>query len=99
MARFLIPTGDRVFVRPDAANWRTREGLILPEIARDPPEQGEVVGVGVGQNARKTGARIPMTVDVGDRVIFHKYNGTELEVDGERLLVFREADIFAVVEE
>lgn len=93
----LRPLQDRVVVRPIEQEERTKAGIIIPDTAKEKPQQGEVIAVGPG---RKTddGKVIPVDVKVGDRVLFGKYAGTEVEIDGEKLLIMRESDIYAVIE-
>jgi chaperonin GroES len=85
------PLADRVVVKPAAAEEKTASGIIIPDTAKEKPQRGEVVAVGGGKPEE------PMTVKVGDMVLYGKYSGTELSVDGEDVLIMRESDIFAVV--
>lgn len=98
MAIELRPLGNRVVVKPIEQEERTPSGLILPETAKEKPQEGEVLAVGPGEWAEDGKSRIPLEVQVGDRVIFAKYAGTEVKVDGEKLLILRESDILAIVE-
>ncbi len=86
------PLADRVLVLPDAAEEKTIGGIIIPDTAKEKPVRGEIVAVGNGTKDD------PMTVKVGDKVLYGKYAGTELEVEGEKYLIMRQSDIFAVVE-
>ncbi len=95
----LRPLGDRVVVEPIEEEERTAGGIILPETAKEKPQQGKVIAVGPGARD-EDGKRIPVDVKVGDRVLFAKYAGTEVKLDSDhRILVLRESDILAVVEE
>ena len=87
----ITPLADRVVVKPAAAEEKTASGIIIPDTAKEKPQRGEVVAVGGGKPDE------PMTVKVGDTVLYGKYSGTELNVDGEDILIMRESDIFAVV--
>ena len=98
MATELRPLGNRVVVKPIEQEESTPSGLVLPETAKEKPQEGEVLAVGPGEWAEDGKTRIPLEVKVGDRVIFAKYAGTEVKVDGEKLLILRESDILAIVE-
>jgi len=98
MAMSLKPLGDRVIVEPVEKEEMTAGGIILPETAKEKPQQGTIVAVGPGRRDEE-GKRIPMDVKVGDRVLFAKYAGTEVKLDGdEKIMVLKESDILAVVE-
>ena len=98
MAMSLKPLGDRVIVEPVEKEEMTAGGIILPETAKEKPQQGTIVAVGPGRRD-EDGDRIPMDVKVGDRVLFAKYAGTEVKLDGdEKVMVLKESDILAVVE-
>ncbi len=90
------PLADRVIIKPAAAEERTKGGIILPDTAKEKPVIGEVVAVGPGK-VSDDGKKIPCEVKVGDKVLYGKYSGTEVTVEGEEYLIMREADIFAVV--
>jgi chaperonin GroES len=90
------PLADRVVVKPSAAEEKTKGGIILPDTAKEKPVIGEIVAVGPGKIA-DDGKKITMEVKVGDKVLYGKYSGTEVTIDGEELLIMREADIFAIV--
>ncbi|AIS51758.1 10 kDa chaperonin [Thermoanaerobacter kivui] len=92
----LKPLGDRVVVKVIQAEEVTKGGVILPGTAKEKPQQGEVVAVGTGQYI--DGKKVELEVKVGDRVIFSKYAGTEVKLDGEEYLLLRESDILAIVE-
>lgn len=92
----LKPLGDRVVVKVIQAEEVTKGGVILPGTAKEKPQQGEVVAVGTGQYI--DGKKVELEVKVGDRVIFSKYAGTEVKLDGEEYLLLRESDILAIIE-
>jgi len=87
----VTPLHDRVVVKPAEKAEKTAGGIIIPDTAQDKPQQGEVVAVGSGRKDE------PMTVKVGDVVLFGKYGGTEIELDGHKLLLLKESDIFAII--
>lgn len=91
----LKPLGDRVVVKVMEQEERTKGGIVLPDTAKEKPQQGKVVAVGPGR-ILDNGQRVAPEVKVGDVVIFAKYGGTEVEVDGEEYLVLRESDILAI---
>jgi chaperonin GroES len=97
MALQLKPLGNRVVVEPLEQEEVTPGGIVLPETAKEKPQQGIVLSVGPGERDDK-GQRIPMDVAVGNKVLFAKYSGTEVKVDGKKLLILRESDILAIVE-
>ncbi len=90
------PLGDRVVIKPAEAEEKTKGGIILPDTAKEKPVVGEVVAVGPGKVA-DDGTKIVMEVKVGDKVLYGKYSGTEVTIEGDEYLIMREADIFAVV--
>ena len=90
------PLADRVVVKPSPAEEKTKGGIILPDTAKEKPVMGEVVAVGPGK-VSDDGTKISPEVKVGDKVLYGKYSGTEVTVDGEEYLIMREADIFAIV--
>lgn len=92
----VTPLQDRVIVKPLEAEEKTKGGIILPDTAKEKPIEGTVVAVGPGKVA-DDGKAINMTVKVGDKVLYGKYSGTEVTIDGEEYLFMRESDIFAVV--
>ncbi len=95
----LRPLGDRVVVEPIEEEERTAGGIILPETAKEKPQQGKVIAVGPGARD-EDGNRIPVDVKLGDRVLFAKYAGTEVKLGGNhKVLVLRESDILAVIEQ
>ena len=94
----LRPLGDRVLVKPEKAEQKTASGLYISSGAQEKPQRGEVIAVGTGKLDDK-GERIPVDVKVGDVVIYGKYGGNEVKIDGEEDLLMRDSDIYAVVEE
>jgi chaperonin GroES len=92
----LKPLGDRVVIKPSPAEEKTKGGIILPDTAKEKPVVGEIIAVGPGRRS-DDGAMIPMELKVGDKVLYGKYSGTEVTVEGQEYLIMREADIFAVV--
>ena len=94
----LRPLGDRVLVKPEKAEQKTASGLYISSGAQEKPQRGEVIAVGAGTLDDK-GERIPGDVKVGDVVIYGKYGGNEVKIDGEEYLLMRDSDIYAVVEE
>ncbi len=91
------PLHDRVLVRRIESEEKTKGGLIIPDTAKEKPAEGEIIAVGEG--ARKdSGELIPMSVKPGDRVLFGKWSGTEVTIDGEELLIMKESDILGIVE-
>ena len=89
----LQPLGDRLVVKAIEAEQTTASGLVLPDTAQEKPSRGTVVAVGEGRY--EDGTRIPVDVAVGDEVIYSKYGGTEIKLDGEDLIILREADVLA----
>jgi chaperonin GroES len=93
----LKPLGGRVIVEPIEQEEMTAGGIILPETAKEKPQEGKILAAGPGERD-EDGKRIPMEVGVGDRVLYAKYSGTEVKMDGKKVLILRESDILAVVE-
>src|SRR5690348_8743204 len=91
----LAPLADRVVVRSLEDAEQTRGGLFIPDTAKEKPQQGEILAVGPGRFDE--GTRVPMDVKVGDKVLYGKYSGTEVTIDGEQLLILRESDVLAVI--
>jgi chaperonin GroES len=87
----VTPLHDRVIVKPAEKAEKTAGGIIIPDTVQDKPQQGEVVAVGSGRKDE------PLTVKVGDLVLFGKYGGTEIELDGDKFLLLKESDIFAII--
>jgi chaperonin GroES len=91
------PLGDRVVVKPKPAEEKTASGLFIPDTAKEKPQRGTVVSVGPGRV--ENGTKIDMTVKEGDTVLYGKYAGTEIKLDGEDYLIMRESDILGILEE
>jgi len=91
------PLGGRVIVEPIEQDEMTAGGIILPETAKEKPQEGKVLAAGPGDRD-EAGKRVPMEVKVGDRILYAKYSGTEVKMDGKKLLILRESDILAIVE-
>ena len=92
------PLGDRLVVKPLEEEQITPSGIVLPETAKEKPQKGEVLSVGPGARD-EDGDRIEMDVKVGDKILFAKYGGTELKVNGDKLLILRESDVLAIITE
>jgi chaperonin GroES len=97
VASKLRPVGDRVVVKPAQREEVTRSGIVIPDTAKEKPQEGVVIAVGSGK-LLDTGERVALELKEGDRVLFAKYGGTEFKLDGDDLLVLRESDILAVIE-
>jgi chaperonin GroES len=93
----LKPLGGRVIVEPIEQEEMTPGGIILPETAKEKPQEGKVLAAGPGERNEK-GERVPMELKAGDKVLFAKYSGTDIKMDGKKLLIMRESDILAIVE-
>jgi chaperonin GroES len=91
----VAPLADRVVVKPLEEAETMRGGLYIPDTAKEKPQQGEIVAVGPGRF--EDGKRIPLDVQVGNKVLYGKYSGTEVTVDGDQLLILRESDILAII--
>jgi chaperonin GroES len=91
----LTPLHDRVIVKPAVAEEMTKGGIIIPDTVKEKPQRGEIVAIGSGKVA-EDGKTTPLTVKVGDSVLYGKYSGTEVSVDGTDYLIMRESDIFAI---
>lgn len=87
----VTPIADRVLVEPDAAETKTASGIIIPDTAKEKPQRGTVVAVGKGKKDE------PMTVKKGDKILYGKYSGTEVQIDGKDFLIMKESDIYAVI--
>ena len=96
MSISLKPLGNRVVVEPIEQEDVTPSGIVLPETAKEKPQKGKVLSVGPGDRD-EDGKRIPMDVSEGDTVLFAKYSGTEIKMDGKKLLILRESDLLAIV--
>jgi chaperonin GroES len=94
----LKPLGDRLIVRAIEEEETTASGIVLPDTAKEKPQKGKVLAVGDGKVNEDTGKRTPLDVAEGDEVLYSKYGGTEIKVDGEELLVLRESDVLAKVQ-
>ncbi len=97
MAMKLKPLGDRLVVEPKERESTTASGLVLPETAKEKPQEGEVLAVGPGRRD-EDGKRIAMDVEVGDIVLYAKYGGTEVKIDDKKLLILKESDVLAILE-
>ncbi|MFL7869782.1 MAG: co-chaperone GroES [Anaerolineales bacterium] len=97
MALSLKPLGDRVVVEPIEQEEVTAGGIVLPETAKEKPQQGKVLAAGPGARD-EDGKHIAMDVKVGDKVLYAKYAGTEFKLDGKKLLILRESDLLAILE-
>jgi chaperonin GroES len=94
MAVKLQPMGDRIVVKPIQSEEKTKSGIYLPDTAKEKPQEGKVIAVGPGK-VNDEGKRIAMDVRVGDIVIYTKYGGSEIKIDGEEFIIMRESDILA----
>jgi len=94
----LRPLGDRIVVEPLEAEEKTKGGIILPDTAKEKPQEGKVVAVGKGKTD-ESGKLIPMEVKVGDKVLYGKYAGTEITIEGKEYMILKEEDVLAIVEE
>ena len=97
MSVAIKPLEDRILVQPLDAEQTTASGLVIPDTAKEKPQEGKVVAVGPGRRD-KDGKLIPLDVKAGDRVLFAKWAGTELKIDGEELMIMKEDDILGVIE-
>ena len=97
MSLNLKPLADRLVVEPKEREETTASGLILPETAKEKPQEGTVLAAGPGRRD-DDGNRIAMDVTVGDKVLYAKYGGTEIKIDGKKLLILKESDILAIIE-
>lgn len=98
MSLKLRPLGDRVVVEPLEQEERTESGLFIPETAKEKPQKGTILAVGEGRRD-DDGKRIPMDVQNGQTILFAKYGGTEVKIDNKKLLILKESDILAIVDE
>jgi chaperonin GroES len=94
----LQPLEDRIVVRPGESEETTASGLVIPDTAKEKPQQGEVLAAGPGRRSEQSGEVIPLGVSVGDTVVYSKYGGTEITIDGEDLLILAGRDILAIVQ-
>ena len=95
VATKIAPLADRVVIRPIEEAETMRGGLYIPDTAKEKPQQGEIVAVGPGRF--EEGNRVPLDVKVGDKVLYGKYSGTEVTVEGDQYLILRETDVLAVI--
>jgi chaperonin GroES len=93
----LQPLDDRIVVKPGESEETTASGLVIPDTAKEKPQQGEVIAIGPGKRSEQTGEIIPIGVSVGDTVLYSKYGGTEVTVDGDDVLVLSARDVLAIV--
>jgi chaperonin GroES len=93
----LKPLDDRIVVRPSEGEQTTISGIVIPDTAKEKPQQGEVLAVGPGRRSEVSGELIPMNVAAGDIVVYSKYGGTEITVEGEDVLILTSRDVLAVV--
>ena len=93
----LKPLDDRIVVKANEAEERTASGLVIPDTAKEKPQQGSVLAIGPGRRSEQTGEIIPLDVKVGDTVVYSKYGGTEITVDGDDLLILSARDVLAIV--
>ena len=93
----LKPLEDRIVVQPLEAEQTTASGLVIPDTAKEKPQEGKVISVGPGRFDDAGTKRVPMDVKVGDKVLYGKYSGTEVTIDNEPLLILRESDVLAVL--
>jgi len=94
----LKPLDDRIVVKANEAEERTASGLVIPDTAKEKPQTGKVLAVGPGRRSEQSGQLIPLDVKVGDTVVYSKYGGTEITVDGEDLLILTSRDVLAILE-
>jgi chaperonin GroES len=94
----LKPLEDRIVVQPNEAEQTTASGLVIPDTAKEKPQQGKVLAVGAGKRTENTGELVPLGIEVGQTVLYSKYGGTEVTVDGEDLLILASRDVLAIVE-
>ena len=94
----LKPLDDRIVVKPGEAEERTASGLVIPDTAKEKPQQGSVLAVGPGRWSDDEGKHFALDVKVGDTVLYSKYGGTEVTIDGEDLLILSSRDVLAIVE-
>jgi chaperonin GroES len=98
MGKKLKPLGDRLVVKPIEQEQTTASGLVLPETAKEKPQQGTVIAIGPGRRD-DDGKRIEMDVAVDDTVLYAKYGGTEIKIEGDKLLILKESDVLAILED
>ncbi len=91
----LTPIGDRVVVKPEPEEIKTKSGIVLPDSAKEKPSEGTVVAVGSGR-VLDNGQKVPLEVKIGDKIIYSKYGGTEVKIDAEDYIILAERDILAI---
>ena len=91
------PLGDRVLIKALEREEKTKSGIVLPDTAKEKPQEGRVIAIGSGKML-DNGTKVPLEVQVGQKVIFSKYAGTEVKVDGEEMMILNERDVLAIVE-
>jgi chaperonin GroES len=91
------PLGDRVVVKALEREEKTKSGIVLPDTAKEKPQEGKIVAVGTGK-LLENGQRVPLDVKEGDKVVFSKYGGTEIKIDGQDYLILSERDVLAIIE-
>lgn len=92
------PLGDRVLVRRVEEESRTKGGILIPDSVKEKPQEGQVIAVGPGARD-EDGKRVPMDVKAGDRILFGKWSGSEIKIDGEDLIIMKESDIMGIIEQ
>jgi len=92
----LKPLEDRIVVRPNESEETTASGIVIPDTAKEKPQQGEVLAVGPGRRSEQSGEIIPLDIKVGDTVVYSKYGGTEYVLDGEDVLILTSRDVLAI---
>ena len=90
------PLGDRILVKPLEAKEQTKGGIVLPETAKEKPQEAEIIAVGQGKKT-EDGKVIPVSLKVSDKVLYGKYSGTEITIDGDEYLIIREEDVFGII--
>jgi chaperonin GroES len=91
----LTPIGDRVVVKPEPEQQKTKSGIVLPDTAKEKPQEGTVLAVGAGK-VLDNGQRVPLEVKAGDKVLYSKYGGTEIKIEGDEYIILSERDILAI---
>jgi len=97
MSDKIKPLGDRVLIKALEREEKTKSGIVLPDTAKEKPQEGRVLAIGSGK-LLENGTKVPLEVKVGQKVIFSKYAGTEVKVDGEEMMILNERDVLAIVE-
>lgn len=93
----VTPLADRVLIKPIDPKEVKKRGIIIPDTAKEKPQEGEIIAIGKGRLNEETGKRVPLEVKKGDRVLYGKYSGTEITIDDVEYLILRESDILAIV--